>query len=157
MTTNSLVCFDTFEGCNSLEGDWLNRQLNRYPSTMPTTKIFQATCYSHLTKLLVESIESQKQQFETTSLCDIDEVFSSTTIREFDTRYPISHESMISHLNINLSRFTAPMFGYSSWREYYAAARLADKLASIKVCAKSPFPSHHDNRCDRSPRWHWML
>lgn len=24
------VCFDTFEGCNSLEGDWLNRQLNRY-------------------------------------------------------------------------------------------------------------------------------
>jgi len=92
------VCFDTFEGCNSLEGDWLNRQLNR-----------------HLTKLLVESIESQKQQFETTSLCDIDEVFSSTTIREFDTR------------------FTAPMFGYSSWREYYAAARLADKLASIKV------------------------
>ena len=25
-----IVCFDTFEGCNSLEGDWLNRQLNRY-------------------------------------------------------------------------------------------------------------------------------
>jgi len=92
------VCFDTFEGCNSLEGDWLNRQLN-----------------SHLTKLLVDSIECQKQQFEKSPLCDIDEVFSSTTIREFDTR------------------FTAPMFGYSCWQEYYGAARLADKLASIKV------------------------
>jgi len=92
------VCFDTFEGCNSLEGDWLNRQLNR-----------------HLTKLLVDSIESQKQQFEKSPLCDIDKVFSSTTIREFDTR------------------FTAPMFGYSCWQEYYGAARLADKLASIKV------------------------
>jgi len=92
------VCFDTFEGCNSLEGDWLNRQLNR-----------------HLTKLLVDSIESQKQQFEKSPLCDIDQVFSSTTIREFDTR------------------FTAPMFGYSCWQEYYGAARLADKLTSIKV------------------------
>ena len=28
------VCFDTFEGCNSLEGDWLNRQLNRYHPTL---------------------------------------------------------------------------------------------------------------------------
>ena len=30
-------------------------------------------------------------------------------------------------------RFTAPMFGYSCWQEYYGAARLADKLTSIKV------------------------
>lgn len=33
-------------------------------------------------------------------------------------------------------RFTAPMFGYSCWQEYYGAARLADKLASIKVLAR---------------------
>ena len=68
---------------------------------------------------------------------------------------------MISHPNIfwfNLSRFTAPMFGYSNWREYYAAARLADKLASIKVCAQSPSLSHQSNKkCDRSPLWLWML
>ena len=119
--------------------------------------------YRHLTKLLVESIESQKQQFETTSLCDIDEVFSSTTIREFDTRCPITQESMISHPNINFSRFTAPMFGYSSWREYYAAARLADKLASIKVCAqgassiqtKNATGPHFGPECSRRPLPAW--
>ena len=107
-----------------------------------------------MTKLLVESIKSQKQQFEKSPLCDMDEVFSSTTIREFDTRCPITQESMISHPNINFSRFTAPMFGYSSWREYYAAARLADKLASIKVGAQNPSTSYHSNKkCDRSPLW----
>ena len=41
----------------------------------------------HLTKLLVDSIASQKQQFEKSPLCDMEEVFSSTTIREFDTRW----------------------------------------------------------------------
>ena len=40
----------------------------------------------HLTKLLVDSIASQKQQFERSPLCNMEEVFSSTTIREFDTR-----------------------------------------------------------------------
>ena len=83
------VCFDTFEGCNSLEGDWLNRQLNRYHPTLQQVEPEQKQNNSirHLTKLLVDSIESQKQQFEKSPLCDIDQVFSSTTIREFDTRF----------------------------------------------------------------------
>ena len=83
-----LVCFDTFEGCNSLEGDWLNRLLNRSVATNSDFQPEKKTLLPlrHLTKLLVDSIASQKQQFEKSPLCDMEEVFSSTTIREFDTR-----------------------------------------------------------------------
>ena len=42
-------------------------------------------------------------------------MFSSRTIREFD------------------SRFTAPQFGYPSEREYYEDAKLAGKLGRIRV------------------------
>ena len=81
-----LVCFDTFEGCNSLEGDWLNRLLNRLTTNSDFQPEKTLLPLRHLTKLLVDSIASQKQQFEKSPLCDMEEVFSSTTIREFDTR-----------------------------------------------------------------------
>lgn len=92
------VCFDTFEGCSSIEKPWINRQLNR-----------------HLTKLLIESIHEAKHHFEKEHKLDLEKVFSSTTIREFDTR------------------FTAPLFGFSSCQEYYTAARLYDRIGDIKV------------------------
>lgn len=46
---------------------------------------------------------------------DLENVFSSRTIREFD------------------SRFTSPLFGYNDVKEYYKDACLAGKLDQIKV------------------------
>jgi len=90
------VCFDTFKGCKSLEQPGLNLLLNR-----------------HLANCLVESIREVKHLFE--SNYDLDHVFSSKTIKEFD------------------SRFTAKLFGYKNVNEYYTAARLASRLPNIKV------------------------
>lgn len=92
------VCYDTFEGTKSLERPGLNLLLNR-----------------HLANCLVQSIREVKQMFESSNLWDLDQVFSSRTIREFD------------------ARFTTRMFGYSSVNEYYAAARLHAKIQDIKV------------------------
>jgi len=93
------VCFDTFAGCSSLESNYINSLLN-----------------THLTKALVESIRTHRHHFESPGgEVDMEEVFASTTFREFDTR------------------FTAPVFGYSSCQEYYTHARLATKLGQIKV------------------------
>jgi len=90
------VCFDTFKGCKSLEQPGLNLLLNR-----------------HLANCLVESIREVKHLFE--SNYDLDHVFSSKTIKEFD------------------SRFTSKLFGYKNVNEYYSAARLASRLHNIKV------------------------
>jgi len=92
------VCYDTFEGCKSLEKPGLNLMLNR-----------------HLATCLVESIKEVKEQFESTDTFDLNQVFSSRTIREFD------------------ARFTVRMFGYKSVDEYYEAARLHAKIQDIKV------------------------
>ena len=46
---------------------------------------------------------------------DLDNVFSSRTIREFD------------------SRFTSPQFGFRDVREYYSHATLAGRLHTIEV------------------------
>jgi len=92
------VCYDTHEGCKSLEKPGLNLMLNR-----------------HLASCLVDSIKEVKHQFESTDTWDLDQVFSSRTIREFD------------------ARFTARMFGYGSVTEYYEAARLHGKIQDIKV------------------------
>jgi len=92
------VCFDTFEGTKSLETPGLNRMLNR-----------------HLANALVESIKEVKEHFESNKMWNLEQVFSSTTVREFD------------------SRFTAKMFGYKDVMEYYADARLYDKIENIKV------------------------
>jgi len=92
------VCFDTFEGTKSLEKPGLNLLLNR-----------------HLATALVESIKEVKGQFESNKTWDLEHVFSSKTVREFD------------------SRFTAKMFGYSSVTDYYGDARLHNKVEGIKV------------------------
>lgn len=94
------VCFDPPHGCKSLEQPGLNLLLNR-----------------HLAHCLVESIKEVRHLFE--SSWDLDLVFSSRTIREFD------------------SRFTTKMFGYKSVNEYYAAARLSSRLSKIKVATLS--------------------
>ena len=95
------VCFDTFEGTKSLETPGLNQMLNR-----------------HLALTLVESIKEVKEHFESNKMWNLEQVFSSTTVREFD------------------SRFTAKMFGYKDVMEYYADARLYDKMENIKVIVK---------------------
>ena len=95
-------CFDTFHGMQSLERPGLNRMLN-----------------AHLASCLVESVKRVKHHFEPSKLdsfsADLDRVFSSRTIREFD------------------SSFTAPQFGYPSEREYYEDAKLAGRLGEIAV------------------------
>lgn len=92
------VCFDTFEGTKSLETPGLNLLLNR-----------------HLATTLVESIKEVKGHFEKNKAWDLEQVFSSKTVREFD------------------SRFTSKMFGYKSVAEYYGACRLHSKVEAIKV------------------------
>ena len=69
----------------------------------------------HLASTLVESIKEVKEQFECNKTWDLEQVFSSTTVREFD------------------SRFTTKMFGYKDVVEYYTAARLCHKVENIKV------------------------
>ena len=55
----------------------------------------------------------------------------SSTIREFD------------------DRFTAPMFGYATWQDYYRDACLHDKIHALKVpvlclsAADDPFSPYH--------------
>lgn len=93
------VCFDTFKGSESLEQKGLNLMLNR-----------------HLAKCLVHTIKDNKDHFSNSSLdLDLEEVFSSRTIKEFD------------------DRFTCRLFGYADYKEYYTHARLAGKLDRIKV------------------------
>eukprot|EP00092_Neocalanus_flemingeri_P033260 GFUD01036167.1.p1 GENE.GFUD01036167.1~~GFUD01036167.1.p1 ORF type:complete len:403 (+),score=139.82 GFUD01036167.1:215-1423(+) len=92
------VCFDTFEGTKSMETPGLNLLLNR-----------------HLATNLVESIKEVKEQFQANNTWDLEQVFSSKTVREFD------------------NRLTAKMFGYKSVAEYYGAARLHSKVEGIKV------------------------
>ena len=68
-------------------GNWIGiSQFNNHQAK-PDKRKTTIFLLRHLTKLLVDSIESQKQQFEKSTLCDIDKVFTSTTIREFDTRF----------------------------------------------------------------------
>ena len=91
------VCFDTFKGTESLEKEGLNRMLNR-----------------HLANCLIQSIKEVKQHFEN-SIWDLEHVFSSKTIKEFD------------------ERFTCRQFGYENYKEYYAHAKIAGKIDKIRI------------------------
>ena len=92
------VCWDPFNSCESLEKTGLNLLLNR-----------------HLANCLINSIKEVKHHFDKNELWDLKHVFSSTTIKEFD------------------SRFTIHQFGYNDVTEYYSDARLVGKLSNIKV------------------------
>lgn len=89
--------FNPSEGTLSMELPGLNLMLNR-----------------HLAHCLVQSIREVRHQFESRPL-DLDDVLTSSTVREFDTR------------------FTSKMFGFGSVDEYYSAAQLASKLGMVKV------------------------
>ena len=69
----------------------------------------------HLAVTLVNSIKETKEHFDNNKMWNLEQVFSSTTVREFD------------------SRFTSKMFGYKDVMEYYTDCRLYDKLGKIKV------------------------
>lgn len=92
------VCFDCFKGTESLEKYGMNRMLNR-----------------HLASCLVDSIKEVRHHFDSNALYNLEKVFSSGTIREFD------------------STFTAPLFGYSDVKEYYTNATIAGKIHKIRV------------------------
>lgn len=110
------VCFDTFKGTESLEKMGLNRMLNWHLANCLVSSIKEVGLNFVLKTFQVLNLFSQvRHHFEQSSLWDLDQVFSSRTIREFD------------------SRFTSPLFGYNDVREYYTDAKLAGKLNSIKV------------------------
>lgn len=92
------VCFDTFQGTESLEKKGLNRMLN-----------------NHLAKCLVESIKEAQEKFVDSSQWDLEDVYKSQTIKEFD------------------QRFTSKLFGYKDYKEYYTDARIKGKINQIKV------------------------
>lgn len=83
-----------------------------------------------LAKGLVENVKENLHLFEP-HLEDVDHVLNSTTIKEFD------------------ERFTAPMFGYPTWQDYYKDACLHDKIHALEVpvlclsAADDPFSPHH--------------
>jgi predicted alpha/beta-fold hydrolase len=56
-----------------------------------------------------------KHHFDESGLWDLERVFSSKTIREFD------------------ASFTTPQFGYSDVHEYYTEATLSGKLNSVRI------------------------
>ena len=95
------VCFDSFRGTESLEKRGLNSMLNR-----------------HLANCLVNTIKEAKQHFEN-SIWDLERVFSSKTIREFDERFTCRQVSD-----------TFPTKNYVS---------ITDLVSPIKTFLKLPF------------------
>ncbi|KAG8222396.1 hypothetical protein J437_LFUL003017 [Ladona fulva] len=91
------VPWNVFKGSDSIEKPLLNLMLNR-----------------HLVGNLCKTIERGGKHLEV-GPWDLDKVFKSQTIREFD------------------SHFTAKQFGFRSVEEYYEAATLHNKLHHIKV------------------------
>ncbi|KAL4217635.1 Phospholipase abhd3 [Mactra antiquata] len=83
-----------------------------------------------LAKGLVENFKQNMHLFEN-HIDDVHHVLKSTTIREFD------------------DRFTAPMFGYSTWQDYYTDACIHDKVHALQVpvlclnAADDPFSPYH--------------
>ena len=86
------VCFEPFKGTESLEKKGLNLMLNR-----------------HLANCLVESVKEAHHHFVHSKLWDLDHVYKSKTVKEFD------------------ERFTCHQFGYTCVR-YYLVSFLFFKL-----------------------------
>ena len=64
------VCFEPFKGTESLEKKGLNLMLNR-----------------HLANCLVESVKEAHHHFVHSKLWDLDHVYKSKTVKEFDERF----------------------------------------------------------------------
>jgi len=92
------VCFDPFKGTESLEKKGLNLMLNR-----------------HLANCLVESIQEVQHHFVHSKLWNLDHVYNSKTVKEFD------------------ERFTCHQFGYRDCNDYYTHTKIKGKINRIKV------------------------
>ena len=92
------VCFEPFKGTESLEKNGINLMLNR-----------------HLANCLVESIKEVKHHFIHSKLWNLDHVFKSKTVKEFD------------------ERFTCHQFGYRDCSDYYTHTKIKGKINRIKV------------------------
>ncbi|XP_060083024.1 phospholipase ABHD3-like [Ylistrum balloti] len=108
------VAWNVFESYVELEKPGINRHvLNRA-----------------LAKNLVYSIQRNVEVFEQ-HFDDIDHVFKSSTIREFD------------------DRFTSKMFGYEDWQDYYKDACIHNRVHKLRVpvlvlsAADDPFSPFH--------------
>ncbi|KAH3721420.1 phospholipase ABHD3-like isoform X2 [Dreissena polymorpha] len=82
-----------------------------------------------LAKGLVANFKQNMHLFES-HIANVQHILKSTTIREFD------------------DRFTAPMFGYQTWEEYYRDACVHDKVHALEVpvlclnASDDPFSPH---------------
>lgn len=92
------VCFEPFKGTESLEKKGLNLMLNR-----------------HLANCLVESVQEAHHHFVHSKLWDLDHVYKSKTVKEFD------------------ERFTCHQFGYRNVSDYYTHTKIKGKINQIKV------------------------
>lgn len=91
------VCFDFLAGCKSLEESGFNNALNL-----------------HLTKSLLRLVEENKEVLATSKSYDIEKVFESKNLRQFD------------------DRFTHKMWNYGSVDEYHRDASNKDRLHLIR-------------------------
>lgn len=92
------ACFDPFKCTASMEKKGLNLMLNRY-----------------LTHCLVEAVKRIKHNFVNSKLWNLDHVYESKTVKEFD------------------ERFTCHQFGYKDSNDYFTQTKISGKLNQIKV------------------------
>ena len=70
---------------------------------------------SYITKRLIKSVKKQEQIFKASNCWNLEHVYKSQFIREFD------------------ERFTCPMFGMSSYEEYCTQGQIQGKIHKIQV------------------------
>ena len=90
--------FDPFKCTVSMERKGLNLMVNRY-----------------LTKCLIDSVKRIQHYFVNSKLCNLDYVYKSSTLKEFD------------------ERFTCHQFGYKDCNDYYNDTKISGKLNRIKI------------------------
>ncbi|ESO99164.1 hypothetical protein LOTGIDRAFT_226275 [Lottia gigantea] len=120
----------TGKDCKLVAGICMSVAWNVFESVLELERpinlyLFNRTLAQSLTELVKKDIDLFEHHF------DMEHVLKSSTIREFD------------------DRFTAKMFGYSSWEEYYQEACIHEKVHAIEVpvlclnASDDPFsPSH---------------
>ncbi|XP_052813772.1 phospholipase ABHD3-like [Mya arenaria] len=122
----------TGKDCGMLAGMCVSMAWNVFESveTLEKPGINKHILNRMLAKGLVENFKKNMHLFES-HIDDVHHVLKSTTIREFD------------------DRFTAPMFGYQTWEDYYRDACIHDKVHALEVpvlclnAADDPFSPHY--------------